>query len=486
MAYSLVAGLSSPISIYIMGGDDYDWFGFIGAGYQGVDTSYKYEYYYYKDIYIVNQVAYLCSPPFLDQTIFGGPLDDIGMDAIFIVPYEYSHICSPFHYLHALVIGFTNSPSGGDNYAGFIIKVDDTLSLVWSYYYTLDSLHDIYFKDIERISPDRFAINGSICSFGECRPLVVLLDSSGNVIWAKVIGSMIYTTPQIDGDITYNSQYGYIDIVRTVRNVTTPSGSEVIWVRLDTLGNIIFEHILYGLPGGSKGRGIDFLEDDTMYVIAVDIDTCSVFLISNILGNITHTYKVCPFSPANLINISDIVGHSQNDFVAVGWLESSGYVAPLFIEKNPDFIVKYLSGLTGKFHNVNYGYGVPFVMRGYIEYYGIYKPFIDDPLHDTCFIYILPHIEDSLMISTLSTSGYMDVSLLKYNYNLINRDIYGDTLLCPYRLKVNEDKDNRRSTYYQVGNKSDGIYDKSGRKVHNNSKIRNRILLRMGRKEVVR
>ncbi len=178
MVYSTVAGLSSPFNTYIVGGDDYDWFGFIGAGYQSVDSLYKSGYYYYKEIYVINQVAPVCivCPPILDQATFGGPLDDVGMDATFIIPYEYTDIHSPLHYLHALVVGFTNSPSGGDNYAGFVIKVDDTLGLVWSYYYAPDSLHDTYFKDIERISPNRFAIHGSICGLGKYDPLI------GNII----------------------------------------------------------------------------------------------------------------------------------------------------------------------------------------------------------------------------------------------------------------------------------------------------------------
>jgi hypothetical protein len=217
-----------------------------------------------------------------------------------------------------VVAGWTTGFGAGGWGDMYIVKLDSAGNVEWAK--TIGGSDTDYAYSIMQSSDGGYVVAGQTYSFGAvCWDMyVVKLDSAGNVEWAKTIGGSLNSC---DGaqSIIQSSDGGY---VVTGNTSSSSSSSDLFVVKLDSSGNVMWAKVIggtewdsaysiiqssdggYVIAGSTNSFGAGAYPDIYIVKIAEGILTCSgrdpVFLIVSTGGIVTDavptSYSITPES----------------------------------------------------------------------------------------------------------------------------------------------------------------------------------------------
>jgi hypothetical protein len=234
-----------------------------------------------------------------------------------------------------IVANSTSVPGHTGSRAG-VLKLGKNGEVVWKKAYGEHSLNP---RSIQETSDGGFILAGNITFTGQSSSThywVLKLDSRGNVVWQYAYDSGLPTVHSVK---VRETSGGYI-VAGQIDNHTADKGKEVRLLKLDTMGNIIWQKS-YGGGFGLGGFSDLLVDSDDMIVVAGFIadwrDNSDVGWIIKLDsdGNVIWQ-KVGDGLPV-FQGRGDIEETSDGGFIIAGSIDTGG-------QKDADFLVLKLDG----------------------------------------------------------------------------------------------------------------------------------------------
>ena len=218
-----------------------------------------------------------------------------------------------------IVAGYTTSFGQGNNDI-YLIKLDASGNLQWTR--TVGGIGDDYAYSVVQTTDGGYAVAGYTNSFGPgaSYAYIAKLDGSGNLQWTKAIGGLNY---DFGYRIIQTSDGGYAVVGNTEDG---PGGRAVYVIKLDSSGNLLWTKII---GGAGWDLGYDIIQtSDGGYAITGHTSpfgqgSADVYVIKlDPLGNIQWTRTI---GGTNIDHGYSIIQTSDGGYLIAGRTNSFGY-----------------------------------------------------------------------------------------------------------------------------------------------------------------
>lgn len=226
-----------------------------------------------------------------------------------------------------------------NNFESQFIKFDSLGNLLWIKnvdYDTLDYSTINFFESI-REEPDQFYVGGKI--FQNIPPanydFIAKVDSAGDTLWLRKFPYFTFYNTTVSSSVLYDKS------IITVGQLTTSNDANIIYRRLDSAGNLLWEKIHSNLTGQNANDIIE-LYDGSYLIIGQEINGVIFLLRININGDLVQT----KFIQSNIQPSNGIIGRLKGLYLPdkrtllcgsdAGNFPSQGNRSFIFIDENLD------------------------------------------------------------------------------------------------------------------------------------------------------